>query len=93
MNDMDTTDGLGADEDARDRQIAAGTDPMSVEEPSKWEGVLANIASGVPTEDEWRSAADYMEFVAEVLTDAGVPRPEHYADEDALDAAEGQGRR
>lgn len=29
--EMDQADGLGADEDARDAQLAAGTDPMSVE--------------------------------------------------------------
>lgn len=42
---------------------------------------LAEIAAGVPLCDEWRSAADFMESVAAVLTERGYPRPRVYADD------------
>ncbi|MBS0592036.1 MAG: hypothetical protein JSR84_01055 [Proteobacteria bacterium] len=47
-------------------------------------GVLATIALGLPTEDDWHSAADFMEHVAGVLEDAGWGhlRPDHYPEED-----------
>lgn len=58
---------------------------------SKEQEALAVIAAEVPTEDTWRSAADFMEHVAATLERYGVVRPERY--EDNLDAAEGEGRR
>lgn len=36
------------------------------------------IAEGVPSEDEWRSAADFMQHAAETLDIYGVARPKHY---------------
>ncbi|HEX7246456.1 MAG TPA: hypothetical protein VF245_12925 [Solirubrobacterales bacterium] len=42
---------------------------------------LASIATGVPREDEWRSAADFMEATARTLDLADVPRPEHYPED------------
>jgi len=44
--------------------------------------LLDVIASGVPREDEWDSAADFMEAVAEGLDRAGITRPDHYPEED-----------
>jgi hypothetical protein len=40
--------------------------------------VLAEIARGIPKEDEWRSAADFMERTADNLDWGSVARPEHY---------------
>lgn len=42
---------------------------------------LKNIAQGVPRKDEWRSAADFMEDVANILDRANVPRPDHYPEQ------------
>ena len=36
------------------------------------------IAAALPREDEWRSAADFMEYAASVLDAAGIKRPDHY---------------
>lgn len=43
---------------------------------------LTEIAGGVPRDDEWRSAASFMEYVAEILEHAGVNRPAHYENEE-----------
>lgn len=40
------------------------------------------IAFLLPTEDEWDSAADFMEQAAALLDFWGVVRPAHYSDED-----------
>lgn len=37
------------------------------------------IAAQVPREDEWDSAADFMEHAAETLDIYGVARPAHYS--------------
>jgi len=42
---------------------------------------LAEIAAMLPTEDEWRNAADFMEAVAGVLDRHNVERPEHYPED------------
>lgn len=42
--------------------------------------VLDLIAAGVPKEDEWRSAADFMEDTAKALDRFGIERPEHYTE-------------
>lgn len=42
---------------------------------------LREIASGVPKDDEWRSAADFMEATAATLDRGGVERPERYEDD------------
>lgn len=49
-----------------------------VSEAEKHRSALETIAGGVPTEDEWCSAADFMEVVATTLEWAGIVRPEHY---------------
>lgn len=54
-----------------DRQDRAGDGPAEAAHV---------IAQGVPREDEWRSAADFMEHVAGTLDRFGVERPEHYAE-------------
>lgn len=41
---------------------------------------LASIAAGVPVEDEWDSAADFMEAVAVELDRGEFKRPEHYTE-------------
>jgi hypothetical protein len=41
---------------------------------------LAKIAAGVPQKDTWRSAADFMEYVAEILDKAQIARPDCYDD-------------
>lgn len=54
-----------------DRQNRAGNRPAEAAHV---------IAQGVPREDEWRSAASFMEHVAGTLDRFGVERPEHYAE-------------
>lgn len=39
---------------------------------------LADIAEGVPTADQWRSAADFMEGTAATLDRYGIERPARY---------------
>lgn len=45
--------------------------------------VLREIAAGLPTDEEWRSAADCMEAVASILDEAGYGelRPAHYEED------------
>jgi hypothetical protein len=45
------------------------------------ESALTQIASGVPTDDDWRSAADFMEHVASVLESIKFPRPAYYPED------------
>jgi len=52
-----------------DRQDRAGNRPAEA---------AHMIALGVPREDEWSSAAGFMEYVAGVLDRFGVERPERY---------------
>lgn len=42
--------------------------------------LLDYVAAEVPTQDEWRSAADFMETTATRLDHLGIERPEHYAE-------------
>ena len=44
------------------------------------EGLLAAIAGKLPTDDEWRPAADFTEAVASMLDAHAIERPEHYSD-------------
>jgi hypothetical protein len=41
---------------------------------------LRDIASELPTEEEWRSAADFMEYACGVLDRLGIERPARYED-------------
>lgn len=50
-------------------------------ERTKESRALAEIAAGVPREDEWRSAADFMESVATVLDRYEIPRPFTYGED------------
>lgn len=65
-----------------DRQAIAGTGGAEA---------AARIAQGVPTGDEWRSAADFMERTAALLDRFGVERPEHYDEAGAMATCDGLG--
>ena len=41
---------------------------------------LADLATWLPTEDEWRSGADFMEAAVLILDQARIERPARYAD-------------
>jgi hypothetical protein len=58
--------------DTLDRQDRAGNRPAEA---------AHLIALGVPREDEWGSAAGFMEYVCGMLDRFGVERPEHYPDD------------
>lgn len=44
-------------------------------------GALTEIAAEVPTDDQWKSAATFMEWVASTLDHYGVERPAHYEED------------
>lgn len=91
--EMNTSDGLGAAPDSLE-VLAAECGYSEVEDCPvdslidyknaleerlrARESTLELIASGVPTDHEWRSAAAYMEFVADVLDQGGILRPQWY---------------
>lgn len=54
--------------------------PALTDEPDV-KTVLDCIASGVPKDDEWRSAAPFMEGTAATLDRGCVERPEHYEED------------
>ena len=47
-------------------------------ERDNYKRALDEIARGVPKEDEWDSAADFMEHVATVLDRYEIEVPDHY---------------
>ena len=49
-----------------------------VEDHERLQRLVESIAMGVPTADEWRSAADFMDSVARLLGDSNIERPDHY---------------
>lgn len=42
---------------------------------------LHALAAGVPMLDEWRSAADFMEYAAATLDRVPIARPDHYPED------------
>jgi hypothetical protein len=50
-------------------------------ERDQYKRALDEIALGVPKEDEWDSAADFMEYVASILDKYEIERPDHYKDD------------
>lgn len=90
--DMSTSDGLGGDEaDSRDAAIVGGRIRLDLGgENYLWltpsdvlrrVSALNNIAAKLPTDDEWDSAADFMEEAAAAVEWAGVERPAHYPED------------
>lgn len=65
------------------REIGELVEPLEGE-LARAKKALAMIAGGVPVEDEWRSAASFMEHVAAILESHGFRhlRPDHYENED-----------
>jgi hypothetical protein len=50
------------------------------ERQQQLEAVLTAIAAGVPRDEEWRSAADFMDRTAWLLDAARFPRPRRYTE-------------
>lgn len=65
---------------ASDLGYATGARALAADH-ERLENLLATIATGVPIRDEWNSAADFMEWVAHLLDDSNVKRPEHYPED------------
>lgn len=61
-----------------DNEVTTKAGQVAYEPPAN--PALAEIAAMLPREDEWRSAADFMEATAAILDRHGVERPEHYTD-------------
>ena len=57
------------------RLAEATVDPVEAIE------AMTRIAMAVPRKDEWKSAADFMEFVASELDRVHFPRPDSYPDD------------
>lgn len=86
--EMNTADGLGADpvdlKAQREGESLADYDERRADENEedveRYRTALESIAAMVPTEDEWRSAADFMEATADIVACAGIVAPAHYED-------------
>jgi len=62
---------------------AGAGDPFAPSLAKRAAAAAFEIAEGVPRDDEWRSAASFIEHVCGILDRHGIERPKHYADEDS----------
>lgn len=77
--EMSTSDGLGSDPQ-RDEDNQAMLDAgRRSDNELRFVKALGDIAEGVPREEEWASAAGFMEYVAGVLDQHGIARPQVYS--------------